>query len=94
MNNDLAGSFSSTAVDSHSRRSAAHCLLVTDEYPQAYPQVVHTSGGVPHGFGRVIPKGLWTWRFRFSLPQRRFRRGAGQGRNAGMTRTGGVGAFS
>jgi hypothetical protein len=94
MNNEFAKSFSSTPVDNGSRRSEPGIGSVTGEYPQPYPHAVHTGWGVPHGIGPVIPRWLWTRRFRFAVPQRRFRRGAGLERIADMTRSGGVGASS
>jgi hypothetical protein len=94
VNNEFGKSFSSTSVDNHSRRSEARREFLTDEYPQPYPHAVHTGWGVPHGIGLVIPRGLWTKCFRLAVPQRRFRRGAGQKRIADMARSGGVGASS
>jgi hypothetical protein len=94
VNNEFAKRFSSTPVDNGSRRSEARKGSVTDEYPQPYPHAVHTRWAVPHGIGPVIPRGLWKECFRFAVAQRRFRRGAGQERNADMTRSGGVGASS
>jgi len=67
---------------------------VTGQYPQPYPHAVHTGRAVPHGIGLVIPRGLWKEPFRFAVPERRFRRGAGLERIADMARSGGVGAFS
>jgi hypothetical protein len=94
VNNELAKSFSSTSVDNGFRRSGARNGSVIDGYPQPYPHAVHTGWTVPHGIGPVIPRGLWRERFRFAVPERRFRRGAGQERIADMTRSGGVGASS
>ena len=56
---DFAKCFSSTGVDSHSRRSERQYPLVTGEYPQPYPHAVHTRWAVPHVLAMVIPKGLW-----------------------------------
>ena len=94
VNTEFAKCFSSTGGYNHSRRSEGQFWLVTGEYPQPYPHAVHTSRAVPHGFPVVIPKGLWTRHFRFSVPQRRFRPGASRTGAPGMTRAGGVGAFS
>jgi hypothetical protein len=94
VNNEFAKSFSSTSVDNRSRRSEGENGFVTDEYPQPYPHAVHTGWAVPHGIGSVIHRGLWKERFRFVVPQRRFRRGAGQEWIADMARSGGVGASS
>ena len=94
VNNEFAKSFSSTSVDNHSRRSEAGYGSVTREYPQPYPHAVHKGWAVPHGIGPVIPRCLWTTRFRLPVPQRRFQRGAGLKRIADMARSGGVGASS
>jgi hypothetical protein len=94
VNTDFAKCFSSTAVYNHSCRSDHQRAFMTDEYPQPSPHAVHTCWAVPHGLAVVIPRGLWRRRFRFAVPQRRFRRGAGMGRIADMTRAGGVGTFS
>jgi hypothetical protein len=94
VNDEFAKSFSSTSVDNGYRRSEAGNGRGTVVYPQPYPHGVHTGWPVPHGIGPVIPRGLWTERFRFAVPQRRFRRGAGQERIADMARSGGVGASS
>jgi len=94
VNTDFGKCFSSTAVDNHSRRSEGQYSFVTGEYPQPYPHAVHTSRAVPHGFDPVIPNCLWRRPFRFAALQRRFRRGASRTGVPGMTRAGGVGAFS